>query len=102
MTTGIDENFESLLKPEDPEARVNEVFDIQNNWMEALIACQIPDKTYSDCKACKNPRCVYAWSKLQTLWPEIGDWPPKPVKEYEKCKQNTATPSNAAAGKLDL
>lgn len=62
-------------------AEANNVIDIQNGWMEALLACEIPDKTYEDCAACSKPRCVYAWGRLQTLWPEIGNWPPQPIQE---------------------
>ena len=66
------------------EADANNVIAIQNDWLAALLACEIPDKKYSDCIACNHPRCTYAWGKLQTLWPEIGDWPPKPVEEVKK------------------
>lgn len=65
-------------------AEANNVISIQNDWLAALLACEMPDKKYSDCAACNHPRCTYAWGKLQTLWPEIGDWPPKPVKEVKK------------------
>ena len=66
------------------EADANNVIAIQNDWLAALLACEIPDKKYSDCIACNHPRCIYAWGKLQTLWPEIGDWQPKPVEEVKK------------------
>ncbi len=82
------------------EGDINNVIAIQNDWLAALLACEIPDKQYSDCIACSSPRCTYAWLKLQTLWPEIGDWPPKPVKEFSRKTPKESNPVPAIASKL--
>lgn len=79
----IDTSYEDQQQAiiDEQAAEANNVIAIQNDWINALLVCEIPDKTYDDCAACNHPRCKYAWGKLQTLWPEIGNWPPKPITE---------------------
>jgi len=65
-------------------AEANNVFDIQNGWMEVLRLCEIPDRTRFDCSVCRKPECINAYNKVRTLWPELSEWPSDPsVNEIE-------------------
>lgn len=59
-------------------AEANHVISIQNDWMACILACPLPKVGPEDCAVCQNPECKYAYEKLQTLWPEIENWPPQP------------------------